>query len=142
MKRFILSVVCVLAATVSSTSAALTPPIGWTAVGSDMAVLDPEHPEKGQVLEFRLDRAKGMPEEVVAALMKKGVAIERFGIEPNGHINLVGPEHLGRAKLYWAEPSVAMCCSHCSPHRPAFSGAKLRSWVPVRMGPPGAKSTT
>ncbi len=108
MKRFILSVVCVLAATVSSTSAALTPPIGWTAVGSDMAVLDPEHPEKGQVLEFRLDRAKGMPEEVVAALLKKGVAIERFGIEPNGHINLVGPEHLGRAKLYWAEPSVAM----------------------------------
>ena len=107
MKQFFLSIVCFFAA-VSSPAFALTPPIGWTATGSDTAVLDPEHPEKGQVLEFRLERAKGVPEEVVASLLKKGIAIERFGIEPNGHINLVGPNHLGRAKLYWAEPSVAM----------------------------------
>ena len=39
--------------------------------------------------------------------MKEGVAIERFGIEPNGHINLVGPERLGRARLYWEAPGVA-----------------------------------
>ncbi len=108
MQRYILSLVCLISAFVSSPVFALTPPIGWTAQGPDTAVLDPAHPEKGQVLEFRLESAKGVPEEVVAALLKKGVAIERFGIEPNGHINLVGPEHLGRAKLYWAEPSVAM----------------------------------
>jgi hypothetical protein len=108
MKRFILSVLFACAAFVSSPAFALTPPIGWIADGDSRAVLDAEHPEKGEVLEFRLEGAKGVPEEVVAALMKKGVAIERFGIEPNGHINLVGPDRLGRAKLYWAEPTVAM----------------------------------
>jgi len=87
---------------------ALTPPIGWTAADEGRAVLDAEHPEKGMVLEFRIDGAKGVPEEVVSALQKEGINIERFGIEPNGHINLVGAEHLGRAKLYWASPTVAM----------------------------------
>jgi hypothetical protein len=101
-------IVALLGVFFGSPASALTPPIGWTAADGDRAMLDVEHPEKGMVLEFRIDGAKGVPEEVVAALQKKGIAIERFGIEPNGHINLVGAKHLGRAKLYWASPTVAM----------------------------------
>jgi len=108
MNKTILFIVGLLAVFLETSALALTPPIGWTAVDGDRAVLDAAHPEKGMVLEFRIEGAKGVPEEVVAALQKKGVTIERFGIEPNGHVNLVGAEHLGRAKLYWASPTVAM----------------------------------
>jgi len=86
---------------------ALTPPVGWTLTAEDRAVLVPEAPERGEVWEFQLQGSKGLPEELVAALLKKGVVIERFGIEPNGHINLVGDQRLGRAKLYWDAPGVA-----------------------------------
>ena len=108
MNRITLLIVGMLASFFGSPAKALTPPIGWTAAGADRAVLDSAHPEKGMVLEFRIDDAKGVPEEVVAALQMKGIGIERFGIEPNGHINLVGAEYLGRAKVYWASPTVAM----------------------------------
>ena len=108
MNRTTIFVVGLLAALLGSPAWALTPPIGWIASGEDKAVLDAANPGKGMVMEFRIQDAKGLPEEVVAALLKKGIAIERFGIEPNGHINLVGPDYLGRAKLYWASPSVAM----------------------------------
>lgn len=107
MIRFIITVLCSLGLALSSQALAFTPPVGWTSVDSHRAVLDAEHPEKGEVLEFRMEGAKGVPEELVAALMKDGIAIERFGIEPNGHINLVGPERLGRARLYWEKPGVA-----------------------------------
>jgi hypothetical protein len=107
MKRLIFSIFGSLGLVLANPSAALTPPVGWIKVDSHRAVLDQAHPEKGEVLEFRMEGAKGSPEELVAALLKDGIAIERFGIEPNGHINLVGPERLGRARLYWEKPGVA-----------------------------------
>ena len=107
MNRFILFATCLWAALATTPASALTPPVGWTMADNSRAVLDPAAPEKGEVWEFTLEGAKGLPEELVAALMKEGVAIERFGIEPNGHINLVGPERLGRARLYWEAPGVA-----------------------------------
>lgn len=106
MNRLFFSVVCVWAALASTQALALSPPVGWTMADDGRAVLDPEVPEKGEVWEFTIEGAKGLPEELVAALMKEGVAIERFGIEPNGHINLVGPERLGRARLHWEAPGV------------------------------------
>lgn len=121
------------------------------------AVLDPAAPEKGEVWEFTLEGAKGLPEELVAALMKEGVAIERFGIEPNGHINLVGPERLGRARLYWEAPGVARWWAVLASQEHVVSldpdallqalvptpagvkwGAK-RSSVPVRTAPRGER---
>ncbi len=107
MNRFILISLGVLGLAAVNPALALTPPVGWTKLNDHRAVLDTEVPEKGEVLEFRLEGAKGLPEELVAALLKEGIAIERFGIEPNGHINLVGPERLGRARLYWEKPGVA-----------------------------------
>ena len=86
---------------------ALAPPIGWVMVSPDKAVLDSDHPEKGEIYEFRIPNGNGKPEELVAALFEKGIAIERFGVEPNGNINLVGPERLGRARLYW-EPKASV----------------------------------
>ena len=71
-------------------ASALTPPVGWTMADNSRAVLDPAAPEKQEVWEFTLED-EACP-RLVAALMKEGVAIERFGIEPNGHINLVGPD--------------------------------------------------
>jgi hypothetical protein len=69
-------------------------------------VLDEAVPEKGDILEFRIERGNGKPEELVAKLLEKGVAIERFGLEQNGHINLVGADRLGRARLYWEATNV------------------------------------
>ena len=91
----------------STKASALEPPIGWVRVSKDQAVLDVDQPDKGVIYEFRIAGGNGKPEELVAALLEHGVAIERFGIEPNGHINLVGPEQLGRARLYW-EPKAAV----------------------------------
>ena len=91
----------------SVSASALTPPIGWVMVSQDQAALDSNKLEKGTIYEFRIEGGNGKPEELVAALLEKGVAIERFGIEPNGHINLVGPENLGRARLYW-EPKASV----------------------------------
>ena len=107
MNRAILFIVGLLAACMGTPALALTPP-GWTARDGDRAVLDAAHPEKGMVLEFRIEDAKGAPEEVVSALQKKGVTIDRFKVGPNGHINLVGEEHSGRAKVNWASPTVAV----------------------------------
>ena len=86
---------------------ALTPPIGWTQVAPDRAVLDPSDPNKGVLYEFRIEDGKGTPEELVAALAQRDVAIDRFGVESNGNINLVGGTTLGRARLYW-EPKAAV----------------------------------
>ena len=111
MNRFILFATCLWAALATTPASALTPPVGWTIADSSRAVLDPASPEKGEgpgrSSRWRSQRACLKKEELVAALMKEGVAIERFGIEPNGHINLVGPERLGRARLYWEAPGVA-----------------------------------
>ena len=85
---------------------ALAPPIGWTRVSPDRAVLDESDPTKGDILEFRIAGGNGKPEELVAKLLEKGIAIDRFGLEQNGHVNLVGPERLGRARLYWEAKNV------------------------------------
>jgi hypothetical protein len=107
MKRLILFVLAWFALFGPNSAFALSPPVGWTAAGEHRAVLDVAHPEKGEILEFQLRNTKGLPEEIVAALLKKGIAIERFSIEPNGHINLVGPERLGRARLDLSKSGVA-----------------------------------
>ena len=96
-----------LALAAAPEATALTPPIGWVRVAPDRAVLNVEKPEQGTIYEFRIAGGNGKPEELVAALLEQGVAIERFGIEPNGLINLVGPERLGRARLYW-EPKASV----------------------------------
>ena len=91
----------------SSSASALSPPIGWTKISPDRAALDPDHPEKGMLYEFRLEGGDGKPEELVNALKEQDVVIERFGVEANGYINLIGSTTLGRARLYW-EPKVAV----------------------------------
>ena len=107
MSHFSFAALLVLGFFLSSGAQALAPPIGWTRVSTDRAVLDPDQPERGTIYEFRIADGNGKPEELVAALTEQGIAIERFGIEPNGHINLVGPEFLGRARLYW-EPKASV----------------------------------
>ncbi len=86
---------------------ALTPPIGWTQIAPDRAVLDPDDSNKGVLYEFRIEGGKGTPEELVAALAQNDVVIDRFGVEDNGHVNLVGVTTMGRARLYW-EPKAAV----------------------------------
>jgi hypothetical protein len=103
----LLAVSIVLALGATSDAEALTPPIGWVRVAADRAVLNADHPDHGMIYEFRIADGNGKPEELVAALLEEGIAIERFGIEPNGLINLVGPERLGRARQYW-EPQVSV----------------------------------
>lgn len=75
MNKATLFIVGLLAAFMGTPALALTPPIGWTAADGDRAVLDAAHPEKGMMLEFRIEDAKGVPEEVVSALQTKGVTI-------------------------------------------------------------------
>ncbi len=99
--------VVALALGASPGALALAPPIGWTRVAADIAVLNADQPEQGMIYEFRIPNGNGKPEELLAALLEQGVAIERYGIEPNGLINLVGPERLGRARLYW-EPKASV----------------------------------
>ena len=120
----------------SSRSDALAPPIGWTRVSVDRAVLDADKPEKGTIYEFRIAGGNGKPEELVAALLEQGVAIERFGIEPNGHINLVGPERLGRARLYWeSKASVWWAILASLEHAPRLDpDALLQSLSPTPVG--------
>jgi len=107
MRCLFFGLVAVLGLGTVSDANALAPPIGWVRVAADRAVLDADHPEYGMIYEFRIPNGNGKPEELVAALLGEGIAIERFGIEPNGLINLVGPERLGRARLYW-EPKASV----------------------------------
>ena len=67
---------------------ALNPPIGWTQIAPDRAVLDPDDPNKGVLYEFRIDDGKGTPDELVAALAEQDIVIDRFGVEKNGYIKI------------------------------------------------------
>lgn len=78
---------------------AMTPPIGWTMVGSDRALVDPADPSRGEIIELRVTDGSGTQKELVAVLGAKGIEIERFGEDPGGHVNLVSGDRLGRARV-------------------------------------------
>jgi len=89
-----LAVLCALC----SDAVALTPPVGWTAVGLDRAVLDKANVDRGEILEIRLPAGTGDPRELVTALKDLSVTVERFGTDPNGATNLVLSTRMGRAR--------------------------------------------
>jgi hypothetical protein len=79
-------------------AAALSPPVGWSSAGMDRAVLDAADPTRGEILEVRLAAGTGDPRELVTALGERSIAIDRFGTDPDGAINLVLGDRLGRAR--------------------------------------------
>ena len=43
----------------TGTALALTPPIGWTPIGLDRAVVDPKEPARGEIYELRVAEGSG-----------------------------------------------------------------------------------
>jgi len=77
---------------------ALSPPVGWTSIGMNRAVLDAADASRGEIIEVRLPAGTGDPKELAQALTGQGVEVERFGTDPDGAVNLVIKDRLGRAR--------------------------------------------
>lgn len=90
-------------------AAALAPPVGWTAAGLDRALLDSADPSRGEIIEVRLATGTGEPRELVEALATKGIAVDRFGTDMDGAVNLVLADRLGRARYRRGAEGVVWC---------------------------------
>lgn len=74
-------------------------PSGWTSLSSDRAVLDPEHPEQGEIREFVVSGGKGRPDELVHAMEANRYEVTVVSTEADGTLNLrVDEGLLGRAQ--------------------------------------------
>lgn len=86
---------------------ALTPPVGWTKVDAHRAVLDPIHPENGELREFLVAGGSGDPDELVLMLQASGIKPSNHQVDALGAVNLAFPERLGRARSQATSNGVA-----------------------------------
>ena len=76
----------------------LTAPVGWTLKGTNVALLDPSNPLKGELREFRLPAGATQAKDLVKAMASAGLPVQRFGTDGDGATNLVLEGRLGRAR--------------------------------------------
>ncbi|MFH1466598.1 MAG: hypothetical protein ABIO70_19590 [Pseudomonadota bacterium] len=82
-----------------TTALALTPPIGWSATGPNLATLIPADPGRGELRELRLPGASLAPEGLVAALAAEGTVATVLAREADGTVTLaLGQDRIARAR--------------------------------------------
>lgn len=79
---------------------AFTAPIGWTAVGAHLALLDPKHPEKGELREIIVSGGQGDPDELSQALTAAGFDVVQMMKDASGAVNVWLNGRLARARPY------------------------------------------
>jgi len=67
-------------------------------VGLDRAVLNPDNPLLGELIELQMDSAAASVQDLVSALSAQKIIVNRFGTDPDGATNLVLTDRLGRAR--------------------------------------------
>ncbi len=86
---------------------ALQPPVGWTALGSDRAVMVAQDPGRGEVRELRVDGASIDAQALVTALNQAGEQATLTGQAADGTVTLrLGREVIARARAHPGSASV------------------------------------
>lgn len=86
---------------------ALTPPVGWTSLGPDRAVLLRNDPSRGELRELRIQGEGLDPQALADALTAGGQHTRILGRDGDGTVQLqVGSDLVGRARMAPADGSV------------------------------------
>jgi hypothetical protein len=80
---------------------ALTPPVGWTAMGPDRAVLMASDPGRGEVRELRVQGTSIEPLLLVTALGQQGLPVQHSSRAADGTVNIgFSSGQVGRARVH------------------------------------------
>ena len=108
-----------------SSAWALTPPVGWTSTGAHTAVLDPRHPERGELHEYLIGGGSGDRDELEFILMGAGLEPTSMTVMSSGSIELAFEDRRARARfrphpdqaawliLFTDDASSSCCQSRC-----------------------------
>lgn len=86
------------------TANALQPPVGWTALGPDRAVMVPADPGRGEVRELRISGGSLDPAALVSALTQAGEVATLTTQEPDGTVLLkLGAGRVARGRVHLSD---------------------------------------